>query len=467
MFSRVASRLARNVVAMRQLSSKAEGTACPVMNYPQAQVSDVSSGLRVVSEARPSATATIGLTYEFGSRFDSEQTSGSANLINRLLLKGTTKRSEGALREELDNIGADLTAQTTRGHSSIFVNVPKENVAQALDILADIAQNPRFEKAGLEAVVQDTLADIRAAEADPQHVTFDFLHKAAFRDTPMALPVLGSAETVSQLTLDHLKATAERFVFPGRMVLSAVGGVDAAAIAQQASSLFTKTPANPVGYEKPSPAHFTSSHMTLRDDCLPTARFAYAFPVPGSDSAEFLALHLIRELLGDLDTAAGEVNKFHVSPLISNTSSEMHPHQLFGFYLPYADTGLLGVFGETEPYELDNHALFSASMMTELATNVDADRFQAARNALKTKLFAALNSNAVTAAEVGTQVLFSGRRVHPAELAKRLDELTPSVVHKVAEKYFYDREFVFSAVGSLYECPDWTDLRHRSYKLMY
>lgn len=81
-----------------------------------------------------------------GSRFESEETNGTAHFLEHMILKGTEKRSAGALEEEIENMGGHLKAYTSREQTAYYVKVMGSDVLKALDILADILQNSRFEE---------------------------------------------------------------------------------------------------------------------------------------------------------------------------------------------------------------------------------------------------------------------------------------------------------------------------------
>lgn len=54
------------------------------------QVTTLSNGLRVASEANPYAeTATVGIWINSGSRFETDANNGTAHFLEHILFKGT------------------------------------------------------------------------------------------------------------------------------------------------------------------------------------------------------------------------------------------------------------------------------------------------------------------------------------------------------------------------------------------
>ncbi|KAL7261470.1 hypothetical protein ACSBR1_000007 [Camellia fascicularis] len=60
--------------------------------------------------------------------------------------KGTEKRIARELEEEIENMGGHLNAYTSREHTTYYAKVMDNDVPKALDILADILQNSKFDE---------------------------------------------------------------------------------------------------------------------------------------------------------------------------------------------------------------------------------------------------------------------------------------------------------------------------------
>ena len=63
-----------------------------------------------------------------------------------MIFKGTEKRSARQLEEEIENMGGHLNAYTSREQTTYYAKVMDKDVFKALDILADILQNSKFEE---------------------------------------------------------------------------------------------------------------------------------------------------------------------------------------------------------------------------------------------------------------------------------------------------------------------------------
>lgn len=61
----------------------------------------------------------------------------------------------------------------------------------AVDILADLTQNSKFEEQAIERERGVILREMEEVERNMQEVVFDYLHATAFQNTPLAMTILG------------------------------------------------------------------------------------------------------------------------------------------------------------------------------------------------------------------------------------------------------------------------------------
>ena len=122
-----------------------------ILRSPQTRITTLANGMRVASESNLSAeTATVGVWIDAGSRFETASTNGTAHFLEHMMFKGTKRRSQRQLEEEIENMGAHLNAFTSREHTAYFAKALKRDVPAALDILADILQNSAFNPSKIE-----------------------------------------------------------------------------------------------------------------------------------------------------------------------------------------------------------------------------------------------------------------------------------------------------------------------------
>ena len=114
-------------------------------SWPSTQVSTLSNGLRVASEPGAGETATVGVWIDTGSRYETDKNNGVAHFLEHMSFKGTHRRTRNQLEVEVENMGGHLNAYTSRESTVFYAKVFKNDVPQAMDILADILTNSKIE----------------------------------------------------------------------------------------------------------------------------------------------------------------------------------------------------------------------------------------------------------------------------------------------------------------------------------
>src|ERR1700753_333419 len=92
------------------------------------QVTILSNGLRVVTDTMLSVeTVAVGIWVDAATRHETADINGISHLLEHMAFKGTARRSAQAIAEEMDNVGGQLNAYTSRDHTAYFAKVLKED----------------------------------------------------------------------------------------------------------------------------------------------------------------------------------------------------------------------------------------------------------------------------------------------------------------------------------------------------
>lgn len=108
-----------------------------------------------------------------------------------MAFKGTQKRSQSQLEIEIEDLGAQLNAYTSREQTVYYSKCLAKDVPKALEILADIIQNAKLGEAEIERERGVILREMQEVESNLQEVVFDHLHAIAYHGTPLANTILG------------------------------------------------------------------------------------------------------------------------------------------------------------------------------------------------------------------------------------------------------------------------------------
>ncbi|XWS44378.1 hypothetical protein CRYUN_Cryun15aG0039900 [Craigia yunnanensis] len=437
-----------------------------ILSSPETKITTLPNGLRVATESTLSShTATVGVWIDAGSRFETEETNGTAHFLEHMIFKGTEKRSARQLEEEIENMGGHLNAYTSREQTTYYAKVMDKDVFKALDILADILQNSKFEEHRISRERDVILREMEEVEGQTEEVIFDHLHSTAFQYSPLGRTILGPADNIKTITKEHMQNYIQTHYTAPRMVIAASGAVKHEEIVEQVKKLFTKLSADPTTATQlvaKEPASFTGSEVRMINDDIPLAQFAVAFEGASWADPDSIALMVMQAMLGSWSKNAGG-GKHMGSELAQRVGINEIAESMMAFNTNYKDTGLFGVYAVAKPDCLDDLAYAIMYETTKLAYRVSEADVIRACNQLKSSLMLHIDGTSPVAEDIGRQLLTYGRRIPFTELFARIDAVDPSTVKRVANRFIYDRDIAIAAMGPIQGLPDYNWFRRRTY----
>ncbi|PIA63021.1 hypothetical protein AQUCO_00200798v1 [Aquilegia coerulea] len=441
-----------------------------ILSAPQTRITTLPNGLRIATESNLAAsTATVGVWVEAGSRFETEQTNGTAHFLEHMIFKGTEKRYYQVMEQEIENMGGHLNAYTSREQSCYYARVLSKDVPQALDILADILQNSLFDKDMMNRERETILREMLEVEKEEAELIFDHLHATAFQSTPLGRSILGPVKNIKSITRDDIQNYISTHYTTPRMVISAAGAIKHEEIVEQVKKLFTKLSTNPTTTSQlvaKEPALFTGSEVRIIDDEVPLAQFVVAFSGASWTDPDSIALMVMQTMLGAWNKNVGG-GKYSGSELAQRVAINDIAENMMAFNTNYKDTGLFGVYATAKPDCVDDLAYAIMYEISKLSYRVSEDDVIRACNQMKSALLLHIDGTSSVAEDIGRQLLTYGRRIPYTELVARIDAVDASTVKRVANRFLFDRDVAISAMGPIQGLPDYNWFRRRTYWLRY
>src|SRR5690606_4284095 len=191
------------------------------------EVSRLSNGMTVATETLPHIeTVALGVWVKSGSRSERADEHGIAHLLEHMAFKGTGTRSAWDIASQIEDVGGEINAATSVETTSFYARVLRDDMPLAIDILADILTDSRFDAEELEREQHVILQEIGAAHDTPDDIVFDRFTETAFRHQAIGRSILGTPETVKSFTSAQLRGYLERQYGADRMVVVATGAID-------------------------------------------------------------------------------------------------------------------------------------------------------------------------------------------------------------------------------------------------
>lgn len=258
------------------------------------------NGLKLIlREDHASVTVALQAFVGTGARAEPAELTGIAALTSRLLLRGTTTRTEEQIFEEIENLGARLSQDVLPDMAYVSLVATRETLDRALPIYLDVLLNPAFAPSEVERAKDELIKEIKARADRNFSVIYDNFQKALYGDHPYGR--FPTPESIARITREDIVKFYQRYYVPNNMVIAVVGAFDRA---QLLALLRAKLQGLPKGSEdlplKPQPVQFDlfehKSVEAARQIALTWMILGY--PAPAVASPDYPAMKLLNAIVG-------------------------------------------------------------------------------------------------------------------------------------------------------------------------
>jgi predicted Zn-dependent peptidase len=421
------------------LTAPTSGTASSEFDSGNAsiRVTTLPNGLRVATDTMPGVeSATVGIWTSCGARNETEAENGVAHLLEHMLFKGTTRRNAQAIAEEIEAVGGQMNAYTARENTAYYARVLKEDVALAVDIVADLLQHSLFDETELGRERSVVLQEIGQANDTPDDIIFDHFQSAAFPEQPMGRPVLGTPDTVATMSRSALTNYLATHYVPAELVLTAAGAVDHDRLVDQALLAFDSLPA---AQPPPSQAVRYAGGDFREDEDLEQLHFVLGFQGAAIGHGDYYPQSVLSTVLG--------------GGMSSRLFQEVREkrglvYAIYTFASAYRDGGVFGVYAGTGADKIEELVPVVCGELQEIAGKVTEAEISRARAQIKAGLLMSLESTMSRAEQLGQHLLLFGRPVSVKEIIARIDEVDSGAVKRAASALFAAKPTV-AALGPI------------------
>ncbi len=138
------------------------------------KLTTLDNGLRVITDTVPAVESiAVGFWADVGARHEVAAENGVAHMVEHMMFKGTPTRDAAQIAEQIENVGGQMNAYTSREITSYHVHLLKEDTDLALDVLSDIIQNPTMPDDEVERERGVILQEIGMSLDTPDDLVFD------------------------------------------------------------------------------------------------------------------------------------------------------------------------------------------------------------------------------------------------------------------------------------------------------
>ncbi len=276
------------------------------MAFAQNNVTVLENGLRVlVIEDTRFPLVSVRLYVHAGGSYEEPSQAGISHLLEHMVFRGTKKRPDGALAQEIESVGGDFNAYTSADETVYYTDLPAKEWRRGIDVVADMALNPIIDATILEEEKKVVYAEMGQRREEPNMRLYENTIALALDGTTYMHGVLGTEETVASISSADMKAYMDALYNPQNMLLVVVGDIKKDEVIKEARAQFmhktNKMPQiYPSAYELPL---FTGPKVMVEESSSNKVIMHISFPVPSIHDETSRVFDILQIVLGGLDTS--------------------------------------------------------------------------------------------------------------------------------------------------------------------
>ena len=398
--------------------------------------------MRVVTERIPTLkSVTVGIWVNTGSRDEQPAQAGYSHFIEHMFFKGTRSRSASEISREIDGLGGEMNAFTTRETTTFYVKVLDQQLQQALELLADLFHHSCFDSKEVEKEKQVVLEEIRMVQDDPEDLVQELHTGQVLGRHPLGRSILGREDTIQSLRRPDLLGYIDAHYDPSQIVIAIAGSFDQATVERLVQRYFGKR---------------KQVNGSLKSPRRPP-------DVRGGILAKKKQLEQVHLCLGLKGVAAGHRDRYAVYALNSVLGGSMSSrlfqevrekrglaYSIYSFLSGYSDVGTITVYAATRPKEVERVVDLVCREITRMYKHgIDRKELERAKNQMKGGLMLSLESSHSRMSKLAKDELIYGRRTSLEEMLAHIDRVTSEQVSTVGRQLFVLDHLAITALGPL------------------
>jgi len=401
----------------------------------------LDNGLRaVLAPMNNTEAATLLVLVGVGSRYETKKINGVSHFLEHMFFKGTKSRPEpGQVLRELDKIGADHNAFTTKEATGFWVKTSAKDFDVALDVVSDILLEPLFKEEEVEKERNVIFQEIDMRNDNTRLKAQENLENIVFGDQPVGWDIAGSKKSMASIKREDIINYEMNNYLSENMTVAAAGNFDQEKVFAKISRTF-----NPIKKGKNKDfvkAKIFQKETQVKISSKETDQTHLALAVRAYDmyDEKRYALDLLSTLLGGNSS----------SRLFSEIREKLGlAYYVYSWSDQLRDCGYLGMAAGVPHDKLGAVVENIVGICSKIKKgDVSSSDLDSAKSYLRGQTALRFEASDEIAHFVAGQELFYNEIKQPSDILKKIEAVGKEDVLKIAEELFQPRKLSLSVIG--------------------
>ena len=388
----------------------------------------LENGLTIIGEEIPYVKSiSLGVWINAGSRIEDEEISGVSHFIEHMVFKGTRNRTSKQIASEIDNLGGQINAFTSKECTCYYVKLLDSHIDIGIDVLSDMILNSKFNEDDLDKERSVIIEELKMYEDSPEDLAYDLLTENIYKNDPLGMNIIGTEESLNRLNREKLLDYFNKYYVPNNSVIAISGNFNFDEIINKIEEKFKVWKKRDVNVDIKK-AEFKSCFLTKNKDIEQVNLAMSLEAVPIESDKEVYALAVINTVFG------GSIS----SRLFQKIREEKGlVYSIYSSQSLYRKCGELGIFASMsnehlkEVYEsiIEEIKIIKKYYLTD-------QEIKESKEQLKGSYILGLESTSSRMMSIGRALLLNNKVESTDDILKSIDNVDRETVKIVIDKIF-------------------------------
>lgn len=399
----------------------------------------LENGIPVVMESFKNVrSVAVGIWVKVGSRYETPAKNGISHFLEHMFFKGTRKRSPKDIAVEIDTMGGDLNAFTSRENTAFYIKVLDEYLEKGVDLLSDIFVHSTFPEDELEKEKKIIKEEVKMVEDTPDDYIHDLFNQTIWGHEGLGQSILGRRETIASFTREDLIHHISKYYGTKDIIISCAGKFQPAKLMGLLRGHFGGLRRGSEPEKGPTPEFKNDVKVYTKD--ISEAHICIGVPSVSQTSEDRYALFVLNTLLG------GGVSSRLFQEIRENRGLA---YSVYSYTSMYIDTGLWGVYAGVSKKRIREVAELIIHEMLSLKDTLTEDELDKAKRHLKGNMILGLESTNSRMNNIARQEIYFKSYISPDEISKAVDVVSMKQIRELSERLLAKRSLSITAYGPL------------------
>ena len=386
-------------------------------------------------------TVTVLVVVKTGSKHETKAESGLSHFVEHMFFKGTARRPNIlALASELDALGGEYNAFTSKEYTGYFVKAEAHKLFKALDIISDMLINSTFLAEEIAREKGVIIEEVNMYEDNPMAQIEDIFEELLYGDTPAGRFTIGTKENIMSFQReDFMKYLETQYGVNSTFVVVA-GNIKFPEAVRAANKLFLNYPNN----------KFRQKEKLVEKQTVP----ALKIKIKPTDQSH-LCLGVRTFPAGHKDEYAAKILAVILGgSMSSRLFIELRERRGLAYYIKahneyYTDSGYLVTQAGVPKDKLEESVrVIMAEYAKMTKTEVTKEELQRAKDLYSGRLAIQLEASDDVANWYASQMVTKKELINPDQFLKKIKAIKASDIKRVAKNIFINKNLNLATIGS-------------------